>query len=212
MSCKVAYIRGRRQACAPRGGCFRSTRARALAPEVDGSPDAAFWSEFCRSLRRRGLAGVRLVIFDARRPEGRDPPELHRRVVATMPRPLRPQEPAATRPQRPRRHGVAAAFRMMSMHTDAQTVTTAWDDTARLLTNGHPTPLPLRDLNGETEPRARDSNPVSRHHKRAMRTSTRRSFGCCLRTYPFGWKRMIGFVRSGSERLARWPDGWMGNR
>ena len=36
-----------------------------LGLDVGDSEDGAFWTEFLRSLRRRGLAGVRLVISDA---------------------------------------------------------------------------------------------------------------------------------------------------
>ena len=57
---------------------------------IGASEAETFWTEFLRSLARRGLRGVKLVIF--RRPQGpegrRDPDP--RRHLAKMPRALRP--------------------------------------------------------------------------------------------------------------------------
>jgi len=46
-------------------GVSQSGDREVLGLDVGDSEDGAFWTEFLRSLRRRGLAGVRLVISDA---------------------------------------------------------------------------------------------------------------------------------------------------
>lgn len=47
-------------------------RREVLGLEIGASEAETFWTEFLRKLTRRGLRGVKLVIFDApRRPEGR---------------------------------------------------------------------------------------------------------------------------------------------
>ena len=70
-----------------------------LGVDIGDSEDETFWTGFLRSLRARGLGGVRLVISDAHaglRAAIRR--VLSGRLVAALPRPLRPQ-PAGPRPQ-----------------------------------------------------------------------------------------------------------------
>ena len=76
-----------------------------LGVDVGDSEDEVFWRGFLKSLRQRGLGGVRLVISDQhaglvaalrRSVPGRRP--------STLPGPLRPQ-PARPRPQEPSGHG-----------------------------------------------------------------------------------------------------------
>src|SRR5829696_8009563 len=77
-----------------------------LGVDIGDSEDETFWTGFLRGLRSRGLGGVRLVISDGpRRPARRHPQGHPGRLVAALPRALRPQPPGP-RPQGPSRDGL----------------------------------------------------------------------------------------------------------
>jgi putative transposase len=104
---------------------------------VGDSESEAFWSEFCRSLRRRGLGGVRLVISDAH--EGlKTAIRKHfsgaswQRCRVHFARNLLQRVPKGQQDM------VAAAFRMIFLHPDAATVATAWNDTTTLVAKQFP--------------------------------------------------------------------------
>ena len=101
------------------------------------SESEAFWGEFCRSLRRRGLGGVRLVISDAH--EGLKA-AIRKHFTGTSWQRCRVHFAHNLLQRVPKGHQdmVAAAFRMVFMHPDATTVTTAWDDTTKLLSKQFP--------------------------------------------------------------------------
>ena len=76
-----------------------------LGLAVGDSEDSAFWTSFLRSLRARGLGGVRLVISDAHEGlTGVDRQGHARRRLATLPRAL-PAQRAGRSPQGLRRDG-----------------------------------------------------------------------------------------------------------
>ncbi len=65
-----------------------------LGVDIGDSEDEVFWRGFLRTLRERGLSGVRLVISDQHRWSGRRPsPGSCRGGPPTVPGPLRPQPP-----------------------------------------------------------------------------------------------------------------------
>lgn len=104
---------------------------------IGDSESETFWAEFCRSLKRRGLAGVRLVISDAH--EGlRAAIRKHfsgaswQRCRVHFARNLLQRVPKGQQDM------VAAAFRMIFMHPDRASVETAYDDTTRLLAKQFP--------------------------------------------------------------------------
>ena len=108
-----------------------------LGLAVGDSESEAFWGEFCRTLRRRGLGGVRLVISDAH--EGLKAAIRKHFTGASWQR-CRVHFARNLLQRVPKGHQdmVAAAFRMVFMHPDATTVAAAWDDTTRLLTKQFP--------------------------------------------------------------------------
>ena len=84
---------------------------RCSASTSANSEDETFWTGFLRSLKTRGLSGVRLVISDAHAGLQRCDPQDHAgRVMATLPGPLRPQPP------RPRPEGIARDGRCRVPH------------------------------------------------------------------------------------------------
>lgn len=108
-----------------------------LGFDVGDSEDEAFWTQFLRSLRARGLTGVQLVISDAH--EG-----LKKAITTTF---------TATSWQRCRVHFarnllaaapksaaemVVAAYRTVFAHPDPASITTAWDTVATTLGHQHP--------------------------------------------------------------------------
>ena len=108
-----------------------------LGLAVGDSESEAFWGEFSRSLRRRGLSGVRLVISDAH--EGLKAAIRKHFTGASWQR-CRVHFARNLLQRVPKGHQdmVAAAFRMVFMHPDPTAVTAAWDDTTKLLTKQFP--------------------------------------------------------------------------
>jgi putative transposase len=108
-----------------------------LGLAIGDSESETFWAEFVRSLKRRGLAGVRLVISDAH--EGlRAAIRKHfsgaswQRCRVHFARNLLQRVPKGQQDM------VAAAFRMIFMHPDQASVEAAYNDTTALLTKQFP--------------------------------------------------------------------------
>src|SRR5437868_2769029 len=98
-----------------------------LGVGLGDSESETFWAEFCRSLRRRGLGGVRLVISDAH--EGlKAAIRKHfqgagwQRCRVHFARNLLQRVPKGHQDM------VAAALRMIFVHLDATAVNRAWDE------------------------------------------------------------------------------------
>ncbi len=91
-------------------------RREVLGMDIGPSEAETFWTGFLRKLARRGLRGVKLVISDARRHQGRGLQSAERHL-ATLPRPLHAQCARPCRQERtPRglglhRHGLCARRR-----------------------------------------------------------------------------------------------------
>jgi putative transposase len=103
-----------------------------LGVALGDSESETFWSEFCRSLKRRGLGGVRLVISDAH--QGLKAAIRKHFQGATWQR-CRVHFARNLLQRVPKGHQdmVAAALRMIFVHVDAASVAAAWDDmTGRL--------------------------------------------------------------------------------
>jgi putative transposase len=115
-----------------------------LGLDVGDSEDEVFWRAFLTGLKKRGLAGVRLVISDQ-----------HAGLVAALKRSFQ-----GTAHQRCRVHFarnllalvpkthtdmVAAVFRTIFAQPDAQTVAATWDDVRNQLAARFPRIAPLMD-------------------------------------------------------------------
>lgn len=115
-----------------------------LGLAVGDSEAETFWTEFLRSLRRRGLAGVRLVISDA-----------HEGLKAAARKTLQGASWQRCRVHYarnllalvPKGHQdvVAAALRTVFMHPNAEEISTAWDRTADMFNRQFPKVKVLMD-------------------------------------------------------------------
>jgi len=115
-----------------------------LGVAVGDSEDEAFWTEFLRSLRRRGLAGVRLVISDAH--EGLKAAARKTLQGASWQR-CRVHFARNVLARVPKGHQdvVAAALRTVFVHPDPAEVSAAWDRTADMFAGQFPKVKELMD-------------------------------------------------------------------
>lgn len=115
-----------------------------LGIAVGDSEDESFWSEFLRSLRRRGLAGVRLVISDAH--EGLKA-AIRKTLQGTSWQRCRVHFARNVLARVPKGHQdvVAAALRTVFVHPDAAEVSAAWDRTADMFARQFPKVKELMD-------------------------------------------------------------------
>jgi transposase-like protein len=115
-----------------------------LGLAVGDSEDEAFWTEFLRSLRRRGLAGVRLVISDAH--EGLKAAARKTFQGASWQR-CRVHFARNVLARVPKGHQdvVAAALRTVFVHPDPAEMAAAWDRTADMFARQFPKVKELMD-------------------------------------------------------------------
>ena len=115
-----------------------------LGLAVGDSEDEAFWTEFLRSLRRRGLAGVRLVISDAH--EGLKAAARKTLQGASWQR-CRVHFARNVLARVPKGHQdvVAAALRTVFVHPDPAEMSAAWDRTADMFARQFPKVKELMD-------------------------------------------------------------------
>ena len=115
-----------------------------LGLAVGDSEDEAFWTEFLRSLRRRGLAGVRLVISDAH--EGLKAAARKTLQGASWQR-CRVHFARNVLARVPKGHQdvVAAALRTVFVHPDPTEMSAAWDRTADMFARQFPKVKELMD-------------------------------------------------------------------
>jgi putative transposase len=115
-----------------------------LGLAVGDSEDESFWSEFLRSLRRRGLAGVRLVISDAH--EGLKAAARKTLQGASWQR-CRVHFARNVLARVPKGHQdvVAAALRTVFVHPDPAEMSAAWDRTADMFARQFPKVKDLMD-------------------------------------------------------------------
>ena len=156
-----------------------------LGLAVGDSEEETFWTEFLRSLRRRGLAGVRLVISDAH--EGlkaaarktlqgaiwqRCRVHFARNVLARVPK--------------GHQDVVAAALRTVFVHPTPVEISAAWDRTADMFARQFPKVKELMDLaKGDVLAftafpsdhwrKIWSNNPLERLNKEIKRTHERRA-------------------------------------
>ena len=78
-------------------------RREVLGVAIGASEAETFWTEFLRSLARRGLRGVKLVISDDHKGLKAAATRIPRRHMAALPRALRPQPAGPCRPPGPAR-------------------------------------------------------------------------------------------------------------
>jgi len=134
-----------------------------LGLDVGDSEDEAFWRAFLRSLRQRGLAGVRLVISDQ-----------HAGLVAALRRVLQGAAHQRCRVHFarnlqaliPKSHQamVSAAFRMIFAQPDPAAVHEQWDRTRAMLAERFPKAASLMD-GAKTEVLAFTGFPASHWRK-----------------------------------------------
>ncbi len=115
-----------------------------LGVAVGDSEDEAFWTEFLRSLRRRGLAGVRLVISDAH--EGLKAAARKTLQGASWQR-CRVHFARNVLARVPKGHQdvVAAALRTVFVHPDPTEMSAAWDRTVDMFAGQFPKVKELMD-------------------------------------------------------------------
>jgi transposase-like protein len=115
-----------------------------LGLAVGDSEDESFWTEFLRSLRRRGLAGVRLVISDAH--EGLKAAARKTLQGASWQR-CRVHFARNVLARVPKGHQdvVAAALRTVFVHPDPAEMSAAWDRTADMFARQFPKVKELMD-------------------------------------------------------------------
>ena len=115
-----------------------------LGLAVGDSEDEAFWTEFLRSLRRRGLGGVRLVISDAH--EGLKAAARKTLQGASWQR-CRVHFARNVLARVPKGHQdvVAAALRTVFVHPDPTEMAAAWDRTADMFARQFPKVKELMD-------------------------------------------------------------------
>ena len=103
-----------------------------LGLAIGDSEDEAFWSEFTRSLKRRGLKGVRLVISDAH--EGLKA-AIRRQFQGAAWQRCRVHFNRNLLARIPKGHQdiVAAAIRTVFVHPTADSVATAWDQATEMI-------------------------------------------------------------------------------
>jgi putative transposase len=150
-----------------------------LGLDVGDSEDEVFWRAFLADLKKRGLAGVRLVISDQ-----------HAGLVAALKRSFQKAGHQRCRVHFarnllalvPKTHTdmVAAVFRTIFAQPDTQTVAATWDDVRNQLARSFPKVGPLMDdakaevLAFTTFPRAHwskiwSNNPLERVNKEIKR-------------------------------------------
>ena len=153
-------------------------RREVLGMAIGASEAEAFWTEFLRSLARRGLRGVKLLISDDHKgPEGRRDPD-PRRHLAKMPRALRPQPAGPCRPPGPARRlaFVATAF----AQEDADSAKAQWRQVADQLRPKVPKLAVLMDeaehdvlaymsFPREHRQKLHSTNPIERLHAEVKR-------------------------------------------
>jgi putative transposase len=115
-----------------------------LGLAVGDSEEETFWTEFLRSLRRRGLTGVRLVISDAH--EGLKNAARKTLQGASWQR-CRVHFARNVLARVPKGHQdvVAAALRTVFVHPNAEEIAAAWDRTADMFARQFPKAKELMD-------------------------------------------------------------------
>jgi len=108
-----------------------------LGLDVGDSEDEAFWTDFLRSLRARGLAGVRLVISDAHAGLTKSVKKVlsgaaWQRCRVHFVRNLLSRVPKGNQDM------VAAAFRTIFVHTDRDDLSATWDHVSDTLGSKFP--------------------------------------------------------------------------
>ena len=103
-----------------------------------------FWRGFLRTLKQRGLTGVRLVISDQHSGLVAALGRVFQGGASTLPGALRPQ-PARARAHVSHKDMVAAVFRTIFAQPNAETVAATWDSVRHQLAAAFPKIGPLMD-------------------------------------------------------------------
>ena len=105
-----------------------------LGVDIGDSEDAAFWTAFLRSLKQRGLTGVRLVISDAHEGLKAAIRKCFQSQLAALPRALR----LLANVPKGQAEFVAAAFRSIFALATIEEILARWDEVATTLEERSP--------------------------------------------------------------------------